>query len=147
MGIWKICCNGQYWISNWWWEDGSHLDSDIKLSRPQYVHGRIDVSKQQFITGWMFLDGKAVFVKCHLWRSIKNIISVAVPRKYRFEIRSTKSLHKTEVACLRRNINIRKQVLVRDTEELEEVQRRVNQINYELFHLREQLKKANSSGK
>lgn len=60
--------------------------------------------KIPYITGWMYLDDKVIFVKCLPWRSSSGTIQVSVPRKYKLVVRTLACLHKSEAACIRRNI-------------------------------------------
>jgi hypothetical protein len=98
--------------------------------------------KMELITGWLVLDGKAVFVKCRSLNESRTVVQVSVPRKYKFTYRTKRALSKNRAACLRRHIKTLKQESVRLNEALKEAQRRVNQINYLACSLKEQLKRA-----
>ena len=102
------------------------------------------MSKQQFITGWMFLDGKVVFVKC---TKTSIGLKVSSPRKYNLAIRSDRCLFKTEADCLRKNISYIKSSLDRQMENLFNIMRGIDQTNHQLAVLKDQLEKANSNGR
>ena len=90
----------------------------------------------------MLLDNKAVFIKYRQYLDIETLIQVVVPRKFRLVVKSRNALFETEAACLRYSIRVLKQEGARIQQSLNEAQLRVNQNNYQVTVLKEQLKRA-----
>jgi hypothetical protein len=97
---------------------------------------------KEIIQGWLFLNGRAVSVKCYHWRgNSSRLIQVIRPRKYLYIYTTKRELPKSKAACLRRQLRITKAEFDSLVVASDEIRARITEANALVVKLKKQLKK------